>query len=503
MSKYLDHITSNHELYDRYYDDWKMCINSYYGGTEYKSAKYLRAYTGDFNTPGETINTYMINSDGSVVSQVKAKVEHGISSDATLKGQDIAAGSFYGEKLDHTPLYNYVKLIVSEYNSILFRNPPYRNLPEIPETYNFIRDVDGEGNNLNEFMSMVDVFTTIYGVCHVACYKPIGSDVPRWKIHSPLDVTNWSYRYDDGGNLKLNDIVIKLEDCEDYSVYRYITRDEITTVFVGSDADYIPDVDSPDLMQIDDGVYQIVQPNELGYVPVVTVYQSTKVYNGIGSTVIQDIAQIQRSVYGDMAEIYSAITYNAHPTLVVDEITDQLNDGQIGAEPGSVVRVQNSVTGEANYVYEFVAPQLDAIGEIRDLVDNKIQKMLQTAMLRTEDLIRSSRSGEQIQMYDDKLAGLIRRKATNLENSEARLWAIWADWLNTELPGDFVISYNRQYNKKALLQELEEIQKLMEVLNQYSESVGSQDVEFQQGMRERIQLRLQQLLQATSTENGL
>ncbi len=50
-------------------------------------------------------------------------------------------------------------------------------------------------------MSLVDQYTTIFGVCHIGCYKPIGSDIPRWKIHTPLDVTNWSYSYDIDGNL--------------------------------------------------------------------------------------------------------------------------------------------------------------------------------------------------------------------------------------------------------------------------------------------------------------
>ena len=61
---------------------------------------------------------------------------------------DITAGTFYGQKLDNTPVYNYVKLIVAEYNAILFRNPPQRILPDTPETDVFMNDVDGEGEQL-------------------------------------------------------------------------------------------------------------------------------------------------------------------------------------------------------------------------------------------------------------------------------------------------------------------------------------------------------------------
>lgn len=507
---YISYVTGVHDLYNRYLEDWKLCINSYYGGTEYKNARYLRAYAGDFNTPGETLTTYDIAPDGAVVAKFNAKVTHGSSANNVDKDNQLVSGSFYGEKLDNTPLYNYVKLIVAEYNSILFRNPPQRVLPDMPEVGQFLRDVDGEGNNINEFMSQVDMFTTIYGVCHVACYKPLGSSVPKWKIHSPLDVTNWSYRYLSDGTLALNDIVIQLEKCEDYSVYRNITPEYLDTVFVGNDDEYYPAVaEGTELEVLSDNVYRVRQINELAYIPVTTLYQSTKVYNNVGTTVVQDVAQIQRSIYGDMAEIYSAITYGAHPVTIVDETTDQLNDGQIGSEPGSIIRVQNSLGAEANYVYEFVSPSLDAISEIRELVDNKVGKLLQIAMLRSEDLIRASNSGEQIQQYDDKLAGLIRRKSTNLENAEAKLWSVWADWLNIQLPEQFAVSYNRQYNKRALEHELAELEKIMSVYSEYTErfSAGVESsldtAEFNEDIRSRIKSRLTQLLGSTSTENGL
>jgi len=553
-NNYLDFITGTHSLYDRYYADWKLCINSYYGGVEYKDAKYLRAYAIDTNTPSESINTYVLNDDGSTVSKSRARLEIGQSSNETNRGQDMLSGSFYMEKLENTPNYNYVKLITSEYNSILFRNPPQRTLPETSEIEQFEDDVDGEGNSINEFMSLVDTYTTVYGVCHVECFKPAGSDIPKWKILEPTDVTNWNYKYDINGNLKLDKMVFTLEDSDYHSVYRYYTNETIETVFIGNDEeDYFPPVDDERLEQLEDNIYRIVQENELGYIPVKTIYQSTKIYNNIGSTVIQDVAQIQRSIYGDNAEIYSAITYGAHPTLVVDENTDQLNDGQVGAEPGSVIRVQAGLTGEPSYVYEFASPELSAISEIRELIDSKIQKLTQIALLRTEDLIKSAKSGEQIQVYDDKLAALVRRKAINLENAESKLWDMWFDWTNQTKPEDFGVSYNRQYNKKALEHELNELNVAMSVLEryesmspqapqetytsaeeadararqlggsgfhshrqedgsiiympftthqQYESALGFTEDEFKTEMRDKIRERLQQLLSATTTTNG-
>jgi hypothetical protein len=551
---YLEFITNTHSLYDRYHDDWELCVRSWYGGVEYKDAKYLRAYAVDVNTPSETINTYVLNDDGSTVAKSRAKVEIGTSSNQTNRGQDLLSGSFYLEKLDNTPLYNYCKLIVAEYNSILFRNPPQRTLPDTPEVEEFTQDVDGEGQSINEFMSLVDMMTTVYGVVHVECFKPAGSEIPKWKLYAPTDVTNWSYRYDIDGSLILDKMVIRLEDSDYHSVYRYYTNETVETIFVGAEDDYAPPLEDERLEEIGDNSYRIVQENELGYIPIQTIYQSTKIYNNVGSTVIQDCAQIQRSIYGDSAEIYQAITYGAHPTLVVDETTDQLNEGQVGAEPGAVIRVQAGLTGEPSYVYEFASPQLSAISEIRELIDSKIQKLTQIALLRTEDLIKSARSGEQIEVYDDKLAALVRRKAINLENAESKLWNIWFDWTNQNKPDDFAISYNRQYNKKALEHELGELNLAMNVLERYESmspkapeevyntreeadararelggsgfhshtqedgsiiympfpthaqfeaAIGFEGDEFKTEMRDKIRMRLEQLLSATTTTNGL
>lgn len=469
---YLNFVTGHHKLYNRYYEDWRLGINSYWGGTEYKRAKYLRAYAVDMATQGETINTYTVTGDGAVVAKHQARMQIGTSTYDTDKDTDLLMSNYYGEKLDNVPLFNYVKLIASEYNAILFRNPPQRELPMTDtDVQQFVKDVDGEGNDINEFMSQVDVMTTVYGVCHVLCIKPVSSDYAKFKLYSPLDITNWEHRYTEDGSLELERVVLMIEHNEHHSVYRVITRDSIDTVFVGEDDDYEPPLMAQDMSQVDENAYMFSQPNELGYIPLKTVYQNQKVYPMVGSTPVQDIAQIQRSVYGYSAEIYSAITYGTHPTLVIDENTDQLNDGQVGAEPGSVVRVQSSLTGESNYTYEFVSPPLNAVSEIRELIDHSIEKLSQIAMLRSEDLIRSSRSGAQIEQFDDKLSAVIRKKATNMENAEFGLWDMWFDWQGSDLPDDITITYNRQYNKRAIEQEVNDLSLLMKAITEYRDTI--------------------------------
>jgi len=472
VSNFNNFVTGVHDLYDRYIDDWRLAVNTFWGGPEYRLGQYLKQYQIDTQTPAETINTYLVDSDGSYVSKVKAKTQNVQTSNEAKKGIDHLGGTFYFEKLYNVPNMNFLKLYISEYNSMLFKNPPHRMLPDTDQIDEFIKDVDGEGNSINEFWSQVDLLTTVYGVIWVSCLKFGDNDTPTWRMHDPVTVKNWEYLYDRNGNLTLNKLLIELSSNETETVYRYIDKDIIRTVFIGDpeDEDYTPMINDPDLVQSDTNIYYIEQENPLGYIPCIPVYQNQKIYNGIGSTPTFDLAQIQRSVYGDMAEIYSTIAYSAHPSLVVDEETDNLNNGELGAEPGSIVRVPSAVgQGAPNYVYEFKAPPLNALSEIRALVDQKIDKMNQLAMIRSDELIKASRSGEQIREYDAKMESFIRKKATNLENAEYQLWTIWFDWTNQNIPEDFTISYNRQYNTRAIEKEIDEINKLITVFEKYDQ----------------------------------
>jgi len=482
---YYDYITGSHELYQRYSDDWLLAVRSYWGGVEYRDAQYLRSYSIDQSTPSDTIRTYD-QQDGVVTGSYTTEVVRPVNTQQEAdSGGASNLGSFYAEKVANVPVLPYTRLYVSEYNAILFRSPPVRNLPDEADITDFMSNCDGEGNSLNEFMSMVDTYSTVYGVVWVSCLKLAGADYPKWRMHSPLDVLNWKYGYDANGDLELKSIVLRISTEPDVQILQHITADTIETIFIplGEDdidvpegAEYIFDEEGED--DDDKGFYRTVQANPLGYPPVSPIYQSTKIYNGIGHTPVFDIAQIQRSIYGDYGEIYSSISYGAHPVTVVDETTLTQNDFNVGAEPGSVIQVQNSLNGQPNYIFEFKSPPLDSIKELRELIDQKISKMNEIAMIRSEDMIKASNSGAQIEMYDSKLEAMIRKKAVSLENAEANvLWPMWFDWQGLSMPDDLTVSYNRLYNQKGLENELQELDKLLLTYERFEKVFGPDNYE--------------------------
>jgi hypothetical protein len=469
MSSLKEFISNTHPLYNRYRTDWKLAYNAYIGGPEWRKGRYLKAYQIDFETPSQTINTYDIGDDGLVNGKYKTSIINASSSQNAESGIG-QEGTFYSEKLNNTPLFPYVRLYVSEYNSILFKNAPHRDLYEDDTLAEgiigeFTKDVDGEGNSINEFWSQVDILSSVFGVVWVSCIKPKDGQYPLFSIHTPLDVINWEYGYTADGRQELKRIAIILEDNDEVSLFRLYTKETIETIWIPKTTGFSLDIE--DIIE-DEGMFRYIQPNELGYIPVRPIYQSMKVYNGIGHTPMFDIAQIQRSVYGYMAEVYSAITYGAHPVNIVDEATVAKNNGNIGAEPGTTVVVSNDgIPGQTNYVFDFKAPPLESITEIRELVDQMIEKMNTVAMIRSEDLIKASRSGAQIEQYDTKLEAFIRKKATSLENAEYQMWMIWHDWMNM-IPADcFSISYNKMYGNKGIENELKVISGFFDLMDRY------------------------------------
>lgn len=477
---YYDFITGSHTLYERYIDDWKLAVKSYYGGVEYRLGNYLKAYDIDMTTQSDVVNTYDLDANGVAINKYRSTIQPVNTREEADNGTQYNS-NFYQEKINNVPVLPYTRLYVSEYNAILFRSAPVRTLPDTPEVNSFITDVDGEGNSINEFMSQVDTFTTVFGVVWISCIKPAGAEYARWRMHTPIDVVNWQYGYTASGDLELTKIVIRTATEPEVEIYQYITKDTIETVFVPFEEN--ADIDLPIgalAIEGDDGktIYRISQVNELGYIPVRPVYQSTKIYNGVGHTPIFDIAQLQRSIYGDFGEIYSAVSYGAHPVNIIDETTLAQNNYNVGAEPGTTIRVQSSLNGQPSYVYEFVAPPLDSISELRALVEQKIEKMNQVAMIRSDELIRASRSGAQIEMYDSKLEAFVRKKATSLENVEAHgLWPMWFDWQGLPVPEDLTVSYNRLYSNRGLQQEIAEVTSIMNLVGEYETRFTKEETE--------------------------
>ena len=89
-----DFLNQSHAAYNKYYNDWKLNANSYFGGVEYREGKYLKAYDIDYSTPSDVVNTYDVDANGTQTAVYSTVVNRTNSSQEANQGGDQVAGGF-------------------------------------------------------------------------------------------------------------------------------------------------------------------------------------------------------------------------------------------------------------------------------------------------------------------------------------------------------------------------------------------------------------------------
>ena len=102
-------------------------------------------------------------------------------------------------------------------------------------------------------------------------------------------------------------------------------------------------------------------------------------------------------------------------------------------------------------------------------------------------------------MLDDKLNALIKKKASNMENAEQKIWQIFADYTNTQ-NSEYVVSYPRNYNKKGLAEEIAEVSGLLDVVSKYQAMAGN--VAIDSDVMEALTTKLTNVIEQSYSQNG-
>ena len=309
----VEQLLSANDIYSTYKDRWQELFQAYIGGEDYTMAGYLHKY--QLETQGE-----------------------------------------YSSRLQTTPLENHCKSVVSVYNSFLFRNEPYRDLTGIdtsPITEAFLRDANQDGQSLNEVMREVSTWSSVFGHVWMVITKPNlnlatqGEELeagvrPYVNVLTPLAVTDWSWYRTPIGKYKL-DYMKYVEDFNgDIQIVKEWTPEEIKTTTLDTDKKVIID--------------EIIEENQLGYIPAICAYNQRSSVRGIGVSDIQDIALMQKYIYNCTSEAAEAIKLDTHPSIVATPNT------QLGVGPGSVIQIEEGLDpGLKPYTLEFSGASVDTI----------------------------------------------------------------------------------------------------------------------------------------------
>ena len=408
MSNEYEIVTKTHHLYKTFQPRWQYLLNSFLGGEVYRRAQYLTQYL------------YESQSD-------------------------------YIKRLETTPYDNHCRGVISVYNAFLFRTEPVRNMGSLDSdasVESFMADADLEGRSLSAFLKDSTTYAGVFGHTFIMLSKPntnartraeeLAQDLrPYVSLITPPSVLDWKWERNPNGVYYLSYFKhVEEADTPGMTVIKEWTEQDIITTIVDDQHKTVSNM--------------IVEPNQLGVIPVIIQYAQRSPMRGIGMSLIDDIADYARAIYNENSEIEQAIRISGHPSLVKTADTEavagagaivQMPDNlDPGLRPFLLEPSQTNITA----IYTSIQHRIEAIDRMANIggVRANQTRTMSGAALQTE-----------FQMLNSRLSEL----ADNIELTEDNLWSLWAKYQATVWDGtvDYPDDFNIQDTGNQLLQLLE------------------------------------------------
>lgn len=355
----------------------------------------------------------------------------------------------YQARLRNTPLDNHCASIISTYLSFLFRNDIERDFGDwegMADLASFLKDADHEGRNFNSFMKEVATWASVFGHTWVILTKAnvgattlaqeIENDVrPYANVITPMVVNDWTWHRHLNGAYEL--VYIRyIEDVLDkMTIVKEWTPTEIKTWILDD--------------QKQEASIHKIEPNGLGKVPAICVYNRKSIVRGQGISDITDIADMQRMIYNFTSEIEQSIRMDGHPTLVVPPTA------QLGSGAGGLIVLQDGSDPQLNpYYLDHSSNNVDAIrNSIASLVES-IDKMANTGAVRGVRT-QAMTSGVAMETEFQLLNARLSEKADSLELAEEQIWKLFGLYQGREFTG--YIKYPDSFSMRDVQREYNEL----------------------------------------------
>jgi hypothetical protein len=311
----------------------------------------------------------------------------------------------FTERLTRAYYLNYCDVIPTIYNNYIFKETVNRP-PDETLAY-FRTNCDGRGTNISDFVKKIGFFSKIFGAMHALVDMPPKTKTkinnrqakdmnlnPYCSLVYPSQLVDWSL--DSSGNL--NWVIISSIYYSDLDPakarvtqthYKLITREEWRV----EDSDGNP-------VKYDDGSPN-KGPNELGIVPLITMYHQDVDDDKIGESLIKDIVYINRTILNWCSCIDEMIERQTFSQLVVPDDGSLAEASETGDDPLRRVSTSSVWTfnAESRHPPAYISPNTENIITIWNLTLDHVKEIFRIGGLvgSTEDMYAST-SGRSKQM---------------------------------------------------------------------------------------------------------
>lgn len=407
-----EYLSERHTHYQEKFHDWNFHLRSYLGGQDYQNGYHL--------------NRYVLETDEE-----------------------------YLKRASNTPIDNHCKNVVQIYSSFLFRVPPtrdYGSLTGDAQLKSFINDADLDGRSFNNIIREMQVHASVYGTCWAILDKPkivtntraeeLQQDIrPYLSIYTPENVLNWKYERLANGRFYLTSLTLLEDLINDDAIVKVWTLDDICTYRINEFKKQYA-VSKPILL---DEV-----PNALGEIPAVCLYNQKSQRRGIGISDLNDVAEMQQSIYNDYSEMEQLIRLSNHPSLV------KTPNVEASAGAGSIIEMPEDL--DPNLKPYIIQPSSQSLDAIMNNINMKVEAINRITHMGA---VRSTTSGVQsgiaLQTEFQLLNARLSEKADYLENAEEHIWRLFAKWQNKVFDGEII--YPESFDLRDFASDLDYLQK--------------------------------------------
>jgi hypothetical protein len=413
MAKYSrEYLTRRHSHYDEKFDDWNFHLRSYLGGNDYQNGYLLNRYTL------ETDEEYMKRSM-------------------------------------NTAIDNHCRNVIQIYSSFLFRVSPTRDYGSMAgdeQLDSFIQDADLDGRSFDNVIREMQVNASIYGTCWAIIDKPnvvtntraeeLQQDIrPYISLYTPENVLNWKYERLLNGRFYLTSLTLLEDLVDDTAVVKVWSLEDICTYRID---DFKKEFGASDPVLLDE------IPNALNEIPAVVLYNQKSQKRAIGISDLNDVAELQQSIFNDYSEMEQLIRLSNHPSLV------KTPNVEASAGAGSIIEMPEDLDASLKpYIIQPSSQSLDSIMNNINMKVEAINRITHMGAVRaTQDRVQS---GIALQTEFQLLNARLSEKADYLQNAEEHIWRFFAKWQNKVFDGEVI--YPDSFNLKDYASDLEFLQK--------------------------------------------
>ena len=400
-------IENQHQHYKGMIPRWEYFIRSYLGGKEYADGKFLQPYMLEFENE-------------------------------------------YYKRIQYTPLDNHCRNIIDIYSSFLFRVEPVREMGSLEEDLSveqFMDDADLEGRSFDALIVEAQRFASVYGHVWLLMDKPSTNVMtraeeldqgirPYLNIYTPENVLDWHYTRNNAGYYFLDYLKIREEQTAEGEFYKLWFIDKIDTVFVST-----INREEPKLITS--------VPNPLGKIPAVILYNQRSPMRGLGVSDLNDVADLQKSIYNELSEIEQIIRLSNHPSLVKTKDTDA------GAGAGSIIEIPDNI--DANLKPYILQPNGSNLDGVLRSINHKVEAINRLTHVGTlRATAERVQSGIALRTEFELLNARLSEKSKLMELAEEQIWRLFAEWQETVFDGE--VEYPESFDIRDWATDLELLQ---------------------------------------------